>query len=89
MKRPYMAALKRPAATFSEPFMKNDTVIGTIGNTHGVRSIANPQRIASRISPQIEPFLSPSSAAGSSAGSSVSAIGITAFSLSPTFTLKS
>ena len=35
--------------------MKKETVIGTIGKTHGVRSIAKPQRIASRISAQIEP----------------------------------
>ena len=48
-----MAALKRPCATFSEPFMKNDTVIGTIGNTHGVRSMANPQRMASRMRAQM------------------------------------
>ena len=63
MNSPYIAALNLPAATLSEPFMKNDTVIGTIGNTHGVRSIAKPQRMASMISIQSDPPLSVSSAA--------------------------
>ena len=57
MKSPYMQALKRPAAGLPEPFIKNDTVIGTIGNTQGVRSIAKPQRMASRISDQMLPDL--------------------------------
>ena len=43
-------AFRRPWRAFSLPFMKKETVIGTIGNTHGVSSIANPHRIASRIS---------------------------------------
>ena len=47
MNRPYMKALKRPWCTFSEPFRKKETVIGIIGNTQGVRSIAKPQRMAS------------------------------------------
>ena len=72
MKRPYIAALKRPCATFSEPFIKKETVIGTIGKTHGVRSIANPQRMASRISPQIDPFLSDFGAAASASPTSTS-----------------
>ena len=75
MNRPYIAALKRPCATFSEPFMKKETVIGTIGNTHGVRSMANPQRIASRMSAQICPL---DSFFCSGAGSSSAEIGITA-----------
>ena len=54
MKNPYIIALNRPCAGVDEPFIKKETVIGTIGNTHGVSSIANPQRIASRISAQIE-----------------------------------
>jgi len=29
--------------------MKKETVIGTIGNTHGVKSMANPHNIASSI----------------------------------------
>ena len=49
--------MKRPAAGLPEPFIKNDTVIGTIGNTQGVRSIAKPQRMASRISDQMLPDL--------------------------------
>ena len=49
MKSPYMNALKRPLAGVSLPFMKKETVIGTIGNTQGVRSIAKPQSIASSI----------------------------------------
>ena len=61
LKRPYIEALNLPAAGVDEPFMKKDMVIGTIGNTQGVRSIAKPQRIASSIRPQIDvPFsLSP------------------------------
>ena len=55
MNRPYMNALKRPAAGVDEPFMKKEMVIGTIGKTHGVNSIAKPQRMASRMSPQMEP----------------------------------
>ena len=34
------------------PCMKNDTVIGTIGNTQGVSKAAKPQRMAARIMPQ-------------------------------------
>ena len=63
MKSPYMNALNLPAAGDEEPFMKKDMVIGTIGNTQGVRSIANPQRIASSMSPQMEPPSFSSSAA--------------------------
>lgn len=37
----------RPAALLALPFMKNDTVIGTMGNTHGVSSAAKPQSMAS------------------------------------------
>ena len=50
-----MKALKRPAAGVEEPFMKKDMVIGTIGNTHGVRSIANPHNTASSIRAHNEP----------------------------------
>ena len=39
--------MKRPAAGDPLPFIKNDTVIGTIGNTQGVSSAAKPQRTAS------------------------------------------
>ena len=46
MKKPYIVARKRPCAGDCEPLMKNDTVIGTIGNTQGVKSAAKPQRIA-------------------------------------------
>lgn len=56
MKSPYMAALKRPAALLPWPLTKNDMVIGTIGKTHGVRSIANPQSMASRMRAQREPL---------------------------------
>ena len=58
MKRPYMAARKRPRALFSEPLRKNDTVMGTIGNTQGVSSEASPQRMASMISAHSEPSVS-------------------------------
>ena len=54
MKTPYMRALKRP------PFsclMKKDTVMGTMGNTHGVRSMRKPHRMASRMRPQRLPGL--------------------------------
>jgi hypothetical protein len=47
MNSPYISALKRPCAGVEDPFRKNDTVIGTIGKTHGVRSITNPQMMAS------------------------------------------
>ena len=50
MKSPYMKALKRPSAGLCDCFMKKETVIGTIGKTHGVSSMAKPQRIASIIS---------------------------------------
>ena len=46
MKMKYMIALKRPAALFSLPCKKNDTVIGIIGNTHGVNNAARPHMIA-------------------------------------------
>ena len=45
-----MAARKRPRAGPPSPFMKNETVIGTIGNTQGVSRAAKPQRMASIIS---------------------------------------
>ena len=50
MKSPYMKALKRPSAGLWDCFMKKEMVIGTMGNTQGVRSMANPHRIASMIS---------------------------------------
>ena len=53
MKSPYIDALNLPAAGDEAPFMKKDTVIGTIGNTHGVSRAANPHRIASMTSPQL------------------------------------
>ncbi len=56
MKRPYIAALNLPFALLGLPFMKKETVIGTIGNTQGVRSIARPQRIASSMSAQRFPL---------------------------------
>ena len=65
MKNPYMAARKRPSAGLPEPFMKNETVIGTIGKTQGVSSAANPQRIASMMSDQSVP---PPAASGAVAG---------------------
>ena len=46
MKKPYIVARKRPCAGDCEPLTKNDTVIGTIGNTQGVNNAAKPQRIA-------------------------------------------
>ena len=49
MKRPYMAALKRPLAADPLLFRKKDTVMGTMGKTQGVRSIRKPQRMASRM----------------------------------------
>ena len=68
MNSPYIMALKRPAAGEPLPFMKKEIVIGTIGNTHGVNSMANPHSIASRISPQSEdPAEGPSAAPESSA----------------------
>ena len=57
MNSPYMAALKRPPVSC---LMKNETVIGTMGNTQGVRSIRKPHRMASRISPhRLPPFSFP------------------------------
>ena len=55
MNSPYMAALNLPAAGVDDPLRKKDTVIGTIGNTHGVRSAANPHNIASIIRAHKEP----------------------------------
>ena len=82
MKIPYIPALKRPAATLEEPFMKNDTVIGTIGKTQGVRSIANPHAIAWRMSPHTMPLSTGAFSAVSSSATSTtasSAIGMTAY----------
>ena len=53
--------------------MKNETVIGTIGNTQGVSSAANPQSIASIISAHIEPAPAASFCAGATACTVVSA----------------
>ena len=55
MNNPYIPARNRPRALFSEPFRKKETVIGTMGKTHGVRSAAKPHRMASSIMPQSEP----------------------------------
>ena len=55
MKNPYMPARMRPSAGLPEPFIKNETVIGTIGKTQGVRRAAKPHRMASMISPHSEP----------------------------------
>ena len=51
MKSPYMNALNRPSTGLADCFMKKEMVMGTIGNTQGVSSMAKPQRIASMISP--------------------------------------
>ena len=46
-----------PAAGDDAPFMKKDTVIGTIGKTQGVSRAANPHRIASMTIPQLKPLV--------------------------------
>ena len=46
MKSPYITALNLPAAALPELLRKNDTVIGIIGKTQGVRIIAKPQSMA-------------------------------------------
>ena len=46
--------------------MKNDTVMGIIGKTHGVRMAAKPQRMASRIIAQMFDFV-PDAVIGSAA----------------------
>ncbi len=91
MKRPYIKALKRPAATDELPFMKNDTVIGTIGNTHGVSSAAKPQITASMIRAQLNGFSAGAamSSAGSTLCASPSTAGATAAEASPTATSNS
>ena len=66
MKNPYMPARRRPTAGLPALFMKNETVIGTIGKTQGVSRAANPQRIASIINAQSEPPPAASSARGRS-----------------------
>ena len=53
-----MKALNRPAAGEEDPFMKKEIVIGTMGKTQGVRSIAKPHKMASMISPQSPEALS-------------------------------
>ena len=65
MKNPYMPARKRPIAGLPELFMKNDTVIGTMGNTQGVSKAAKPHRIASMINAHSEPPPAASFCAGS------------------------
>ena len=55
------------------PLRKYETVIGTIGKTHGVKRAANPQRMASMIRAQIEPFPAASFVAGVSAAGATSA----------------
>ncbi len=55
MKSPYMVARKRPFAGFSLPFKKKEMVMGTMGKTQGVKSMAKPQSMASSISPQSPP----------------------------------
>ena len=62
-----MPARKRPSAGFPELFMKNETVIGTMGKTQGVSSAAKPQRIASMMSDQSEPLPAASLAGAASA----------------------
>lgn len=74
MKNPYMAARKRPRAGPPSPFMKNETVIGTIGNTQGVSRAAKPQRMASIISAQSVPPPVASCGAGTISAAVVSAV---------------
>ena len=74
MKNPYMAARKRPRAGPPSPFMKNETVIGTIGNTQGVSRAAKPQRMASIISAQSVPLPAASCCAGTISAAVVSAV---------------
>ena len=73
IKSPYNDALSRPRATEPLFFIKNDTVIGTIGNTQGVNNAAKPQRIAVMIELQSsgaapDSFLAVSAAATGSPG---------------------
>ena len=58
MNTPYMKALKRPWCTLSDALRKKDTVMGTMGKTQGVRSMARPQRMASRRRAHSPPALS-------------------------------
>ena len=44
IERPKIRALKMALLLFSEPCEKKATVMGIIGNTHGVRTPANPAR---------------------------------------------
>ena len=53
--KPYIKARKRPLATLPEPFKKNDTVIGIIGNTQGVSNAIKAQPMALNTNPQSEP----------------------------------
>jgi len=75
MKRPYIIALKRPAAGEPLPLRKNDMVIGTIGNTQGVSSIAKPHSMASSIRAQSEEEPAVSAEASASAADTVAASG--------------
>ncbi len=52
--------------------MKNDTVIGIIGNTQGVSSMAKPQRIASMMSPHSPSLFCPPSS--STSGSEIAVL---------------
>ena len=70
MKSPNTDALIRPAAGEPLPFIKKDTVMGTIGNTQGVTSAAKPHRIASIIRPQSDSSPSAPAAVTSSAAAS-------------------
>ena len=55
MNKPYNDALIRPRVAEPLFFIKNDTVIGTIGNTQGVSNAAKPHKIASMMSDHNEP----------------------------------
>ena len=44
METPYVNALTIPLALVGDLFVKNDTVIGIIGKTQGVRSATNPNK---------------------------------------------
>ena len=52
MKKPYKEAYNLPFPSLL--LRKNETVIGTIGNTQGVSKATNPHAIASRITAQID-----------------------------------
>ena len=64
--------MKRPRRLLPEFFKKNETVMGTMGNTHGVSRATKPHAMASRMTDHSEVPFAPAGASSAAASTTLS-----------------